>query len=211
MNKWAWNGKPWQAFKTFAIIFSFTVNLILLLVLLIAAPLILPIVNDIVKPLVGGLNQSFVDMGDATIVRTINVSDEIPISFTLPLSETTVVRLVQPVRLDNIPARFLLPSGGGSINGTVSLELPVGLPLPVSLNLSVPVDQRIPVNLAVDVNIPIEETELAAPFSLLQALFGPLDRLLSGLPSSNEDLFDRVQGSLSPPPPAPNAAQARQE
>ena len=33
-RKWVWTGKPWQAFKTFAIIFSFIMNFVLLLVLL---------------------------------------------------------------------------------------------------------------------------------------------------------------------------------
>ena len=30
-RKWVWSGKPWQAFKTFAIIFSFIMNFVLLL------------------------------------------------------------------------------------------------------------------------------------------------------------------------------------
>jgi hypothetical protein len=198
MSNWTWQSRPWQAFKTVAILFSFTMNLVLLLVLLIAAPLILPIVNDIATPLVGGLNQSFVDMGEATIVRTIYVEDEIPISFMLPLETHTVVRLTEPVQLAAVPARFTLPGGGGVINGAVSLELPVGLDLPVALALEVPVEQMVPVNLAVEVNIPMSETELGHPFNTLQALFGPLDRLLSDLPGSNEDLFVRVLGSLSP-------------
>lgn len=190
--KFFWQGKPWQAFKTFAAIFSFIMNFILLLVLLIAAPIILPVVDTIVKPIVSGLNQSFVDMGEATIVRTINVEDEIPIAFTLPLSTTTNVRLTESVPLSGIPATFILPDGGGQINGTVSLSLPPGLELPVALSLDVPVDQRIPVELAVDVSIPLDETELGPPFMGLQGLFAPLDNLLDGLPDSNEELMDRV-------------------
>jgi hypothetical protein len=207
MSNWTWQSRPWQAFKTIAILFSFTMNLVLLLVLLIAAPLILPIVDGIAKPLVGGLNQSFVEMGEATIVRTIHVEDEIPISFMLPLSTHTVVRLTEPVELTGVPARFTLPGGGGVINGAVTLELPVGLDLPVALELEVPVEQMVPVNLAVDVNIPMNETELGRPFNTLQALFGPLDRLLSGLPASNADLFGRVQSSLAPAPQTESADQ----
>jgi hypothetical protein len=207
MSNWTWQSRPWQAFKTVAILFSFTMNLVLLLVLLIAAPIILPIVNDIARPLVGGLNQSFVDMGEATIVRTIYVQDEIPISFMLPLETNTVVRLTEPVQLASVPARFTLPGGGGVINGAVSLELPVGLDLPVALELEVPVEQMVPVNLAVEVNIPMSETELGHPFNTLQALFGPLDRLLSDLPGSNQELFVRVLGSLSPGATAESADQ----
>lgn len=194
MSSTFWSGKPWQAFKTFAILFSFTVNVILLIVLLLIAPLIIPIVDSIAKPIVGGLNSSFIDMSDASIVRTIHVEDEMPISFTLPLEATTDVVLAEAVPL-NIPARFILPGGGGSINGNVALNLPQGLVLPVELALEVPVDQQIPVALDVVVEIPLQETELGAPFNTLRSLFEPLNNLLIKLPSSNDELIDRVRSS----------------
>ncbi len=194
---WLYSGKPWEAFKTFALIFSFIVNIIFFIVLLAIAPLILPIVNEIVNPLVSGLNQSFVDMGEATITRTIEVDDEIPISFTLPLETQTNVVVTQGVPLENVPAQFVLPGGGGYINGSVSLTLPEGLELPVQLALEVPVDQTIPVQLDVAVDIPLDETELGKPFTDLQDIFGPLNDTLGGLPESNEDLFNRL---LTPPP-----------
>ncbi|MBE2221211.1 MAG: hypothetical protein IAF02_06710 [Anaerolineae bacterium] len=195
-GSWFYGGKPWEAFKTVALIFSFIVNIIFFIVLLTIAPLILPIVNGIVNPLVSGLNQSFVDMGNAQITREILVDDEIPISFTLPLDTQTSVVVTQGVPLSNVPAQFVLPGGGGYINGLVSLTLPAGLELPVQLSLEVPVDQTIPVQLAVDVQIPLDETELGKPFSDLQAIFGPLNETLSGLPKSNEDLFNRL---MTPP------------
>jgi hypothetical protein len=192
-GRWLYGGRPWEAFKTFALIFSFIVNIVFFVVLLAIAPLILPIVNDIVNPLVSGLNESFIDMGEAKISRQIMVDDEIPISFTLPLDTETSVRLTEGVPLNDIPARFVLPGGGGFINGSVSLTLPPELELPVHLSLEVPVDQTIPVQLAVDVDIPLSETELGKPFNDLQAIFGPLDRTLGGLPESNEDLFNRLR------------------
>jgi hypothetical protein len=206
MKQFLWQAKPWQAFKTFAIIFSFTVNLILLLVLLIAAPLILPIVDDIAKPIVGGLSESFTEMGEANIIRTIQVEDTIPVVFTLPLQTDTEVVLTDAVPLA-VNARFVLPGGGGTINGVVNIELPRGLSLPVSLDLQVPVSQTVPVNLEVAVDIPLNETDLGTPFDRLQMLFGPLDRFLDGLPSDNEDFFQRVQGSLGSNKPT-NAAGA---
>lgn len=209
MKKFVWDGKPWQAFKTFAIIFSFIVNAVLLLVLLIAAPLILPIVNDIAVPIVGGLNESFVDMSEANITRTIQVEDTLPISFTLPLATATEVVLVDDVRLANVPTTFTLPGTGGAINGAVTLVLPRGLVLPVQLDLDVPVDQEIDVALAVDVDIPLDETELGDPFNRLQTLFGPLDRLLHGLPDSNEELFDRMARTESSDPALVEATTPR--
>ncbi|HEX6386244.1 MAG TPA: hypothetical protein VF177_16350 [Anaerolineae bacterium] len=194
MNRWVWDAKPWQAFKTFAILFSFTMNVIMLIILLVAAPLILPIVNNVAKPIVGGLNESFVDMSTATISRTIQVNDTIPINFTLPLETTTNVVVVQNVPLRGVPAQFILPAGGGSINGQVFLDLPAGLTLPVQLDLDVPVNQQIPVELAVGVQIPLSETELGGPFQRLRGLFAPLDDFLDQLPDSNEELVDRVAG-----------------
>jgi hypothetical protein len=197
MRSTFWNGKPWQAFKTFAILFSFTVNIILLIVLLLVAPLIIPIVDTIAKPIVGGLNSSFIDMSNASIVRTISVEDTMPISFTLPLEDRTNVVLAEAVPL-NIPARFVLPGGGGAINGNVALNLPQGLVLPVELKLAVPVNQEIPVALDVAVEIPLQETELGRPFNTLRALFEPLNNLLIKLPSSNDELIDRVRSSAGP-------------
>ncbi len=192
-KNWLWTGKPWQAFKTFALIFSFAVNLILLIVLLVAAPLIIPIVADIAVPIVGGLNESFVDMGEAKIERTIDVDDTLDIKFDVPLSTTTDVVIVKDVALDGIPAQFVLPNGGGAINGQVTLSLPEGLKLPVQLDLIVPVEQTIPVRLAVGVDIPLDETDLGGPFNQLQAIFTPLDDMLTRLPSSNEELFQRLR------------------
>lgn len=197
-RKWGWTGKPWQAFKTFAIIFSFIMNFVLLLVLLIAAPLILPIVDSVAKPIVGGLSDSFVEMSGATISRTIEVQDTMPISFTLPLNTQTDVVVVESVPL-SIPAQFNLPGGGGQINGSVTLALPEGLTLPVQLDLDVPVDQEVDVALSVDVQIPMQETELGGPFNTLRGLFEPLDRLIQNLPANTDELMDRVQAAESPP------------
>ena len=191
MSDYFWQKAPWQAFKNFAIIFSFIVNFVLLLVLLLAAPLIIPTVDAVARPLVGGLSESFVQMGDASIERTIVVDDRIPVSFTLPLSTTTDVVLDQPVPLD-VPATFNFPGGGGTINGSVRLELPEGMVLPIRLDLGVPVSNTIPVQLDVGVDIPLEETELGQPFATLQELFVPLARFLDGLPESNQDLFERI-------------------
>jgi hypothetical protein len=194
-NKWLWTGKPWQAFKTFALFFSFALNLIMLIILLAAAPLIIPIVADIARPIVGGLNNSFVDMGDATIEQSIQVDDTLDIDFTVPFSTTTRVVITEEVPLEGVPARFVLPGGGGVINGQVYLDLPEGQELPIQLEIEVPIKQTIPVKLDVPIEIPLNETELGGPFNALQALFEPLDELLHGLPSSNDELIDRILNS----------------
>ena len=191
MKEVIWQARPWQAFKNMAIIFSFIVNLILIIVVLLALPLLIPGVNNIARPLVGGLSDSFVQMGEARIERTIAVDDAIPVVFNLPLQQETQVVLLEPVPM-SVPATFNLPAGGGTINGVVSLQLPAGTTLPVALDILVPVSTTIPVQLDVGVDIPMQETELGAPFNTLRALFQPLDRFLRGLPDSNDDLYERL-------------------
>lgn len=185
--------KFWSAFKNFALVFSFLVNLLLVIVILLLLPLVLPFLNEGVKPLVSGLNTSFEEMNQASIKRTIRVDDSVPIDFVLPLNAQTNVTLTQQVPLREIPATFNLTymtlGNGGVIEGTVSLDLPSGLSMPVNINMDVPVDNEIPVNLAVDVDIPLRETELQQPFNRLQNIFGPLSEQLDKLPDSYEELL----------------------
>lgn len=195
MKEWLWSGKPWQAFKNVAIILSFTLNIVLLIVLILSAFYLIPVMNSIAEPLVGGLHQSFVDMGEAHIVRTIAVEDTIPVVFDLPVETTTIAKLTEPVPM-SIPTTFVLPGGGGFINGNVSLELPVGTDLPVHFSTMVPVSQTVPVNLNVTVDIPLKETELGGPFEELQVLFTPLDAFLTNLPSTNSEVYDRIINSV---------------
>jgi hypothetical protein len=163
----------WTAFKDVAIVFSFVMNFVLLILLL---ALLLPGVrtlfalrNGLLEPLVNNLDRAFVSLGEATIDTTVKIDESIPISFDLPLNESlpidfvlpinqsTVVVLTQPVPL-YAPASFTLPGGGGRINGQVSLSLPAGMALPVHLSMAVPVSQAIPVRLdvPVDQKVPIQ-------------------------------------------------------
>lgn len=201
-SSWVWEGRPWEAFKSFAIIFSFVLNFILLIVLLLIGPLVFPVIlNNTVEPIVTGLNDSFVMMNSATISQTIPLDTEMPLRTTIPLSAETVVILTDPVTLDNISTTFVLPGGGGAINGTVSLVLPKDTALPVALNMQVPVSQTVPVVMNVPVQIQLSRTDLGVPFDKLQSLFTPLDDLVTNLPSSNEELIQRAAGSVTAPGP----------
>jgi hypothetical protein len=170
------------AFKNFAIIFSFIVNFVLVIVLLIVAGWILfPAKTDLVEPLLDDLQGAIDALGEATIVTTIPIDRRVPVSFTLPLNQATVVVLSQNVALER-PATFYLPGGGGSIRGTVVLNLPQGLELPVLLNLDVPVDNTIPVQFDVEVSIPLKETELEQVVVKLNKVLGPIRDYLDKLP-----------------------------
>ncbi|MBX3055468.1 MAG: hypothetical protein KF770_03260 [Anaerolineae bacterium] len=198
-SNWVWEGKPWEAFKSFAIIFSFVLNFILLIVLLLMGPLIFPVIlNNTVEPIVTGLNDSFVLMSNATISTTIPLDKDLQLETTIPLSTTTNVRIIQDVPL-SVNATFILPAGGGTINGTVVLALPANTSLPVALNLDVPVNQAVHVSTDVPVQIKLSETDLGVPFTKLQNLFNPLNTLVTNLPSSNEELAQRASSAALEP------------
>ncbi|MBN1812623.1 MAG: hypothetical protein JXA14_12365 [Anaerolineae bacterium] len=160
----------WERFKSFAILFSFTVNVVTILSLLVgsvpAAQTAFTLKADTVEPLLNDLDAAFVKLGESEIVTVVEIDEELdirfdlpldqplPIDFPLPIQQDTAVMLTQRVPLYNLPATFVLPGGGGQINGTVSLALPAGMFLPIRLDMSVPVTSTIPVRL----NVPVDQT-----------------------------------------------------
>jgi hypothetical protein len=200
----------WNAFKDIAIIFSFVVNFVLVVTLLVisipALRAAFTLKSTMVEPLLTDLDQAFVGLGESEIDTTISIDQQTPISFTLPLSEpltidfdlginkNTTVVLQEPVPLNNLSARFALPGGGGMINGNVSLSLPAGMELPVRLNMTVPVEKTIPVRMQVPVdqevaiamdvpvNIKLGEAGLDPAVEDLREVFRPLRVQIEQLP-----------------------------
>jgi hypothetical protein len=184
----------------FMVIFSFIVNLVLVVVLLGLVLLIFDIKNNIATPLVNGLHSSFVGLRDATIDWTIPVDQQatlngdIPVNLDILLRQDTLVRLTEDVPITvqaDITGPIILN------NATVSLSLPRDLVLPVALDLTVPVNQNLtlsnqPMGVALDVRavIPLSQTQLADPVNNLELLFNPLTRILGNLPSN----WDQVGG-----------------
>jgi hypothetical protein len=188
----------WNSFKTVAVLLSFALNLILIVVTLLLLMQIFTIKNGVLEPLIDGLHASFVGLDDAVIERTIPVNDSIPVVFTLPVDTTTDVVLTEDVPI-LANASFTLPGGGGVINGRVDIVLPADLVLPVQLSMDVPVNADVPVNLDVAVNIPLNETELHEPFVNLRDLLEPYVRVLDHLPDGWSDtpdfVIDVIQGN----------------
>jgi hypothetical protein len=196
MKEWLWSGKPWQAFKNFAIIFSFVLNMIFLVLLVLGALYIIPVMNDVAEPVVSGLNDSFEEMENAHITQLISIDNQIPVVFDLPVQTATTATILEPVPM-SIPTQFVLPGGGGYINGNVSFSLPAGTQLPVQLDVVVPVSQTVPIAMEVPVDIPLSATELSQPFGDLRRLFAPLDILLTNLPSTNAEAYDRLKTTMA--------------
>ncbi len=172
----------WEAFKNFAIVFSFIVNFILVLVLILAPFPTLVITDQFAKPLLKNLDDAFAALGQTVIKADVPLNQTMPIKFDLPLNQDTVVVLTEPVPLQ-ANATFMLPGGGGAINGTVSLNLPTGLALPVTLDLMVPVSTTIPVVLNVPVELNLDKSGMGPAIEQLRGVFSPLSDMLNQLPT----------------------------
>lgn len=170
-GKWLWR---------FMVIFSFIVNLVLVIVLVVLGLFIFEIKNQIAQPLVTGLHQTAVGLDNATIDWTIPVRDSIPLDLTIPLETRTSVVLAAEVPLQ-VDASIVL--NGQNIPVDVTLSLPEGTTLDVFLDLDVPVQQTVPVSLDVRAVIPINQTQLHDPITNLGLLFEPLAIALTNLPN----------------------------
>lgn len=177
----------WLAFEKFAIFFSFVVTMTLVVILLLlgigvwrVAPSLPGLRDGALCPLIARVEGLVYDFDSAVINKTIYISQTIPVEFDLPLNQNTSVQLTQSVPL-NRSATFVLPGGGGRINGTVSLALPDGMDLPIQLGLTVPVRQQLPIQMQVPVSIPLKETDLGAVTGELVDILTPYTKLLGDL------------------------------
>ena len=164
------------AFWTIASVMSFTVNIVMLIVVLILLQMLGTIqftASDQISGLLGGLYNNFVKMDQANIRTNIHVEKEIPVNFTLNVSGPTNVTLSNDVTIDG--ALVTVATGGLNItNARARIVLPAGTLLPINIeNLVVPVDQKVLAVLDVPVDIPLNQTELHEPFVGLQQVVRP--------------------------------------
>ncbi|GAB1420128.1 hypothetical protein MASR2M15_02080 [Anaerolineales bacterium] len=170
-------------FFRFMVIFSFIVNVILVVVVIGLVVALFDIKNNIADPLISGLHTTAVGLNEATIDWTIPVRDSIPVVLDIQLDADTTVTIKEPVPL-NVSAVIDLPGiNAYGVSANVSLSLPAGLELPISLNLPVPVDEMLDIALDVRAVIPISETQLTDPINTLGLLFEPLAIGLHNLPN----------------------------
>jgi len=200
----------WDSFKDVAIVFSFVVNFVLVVLVVAlsvpAARTALALKSGTVEPLLDNLDAAFVGLGQANIRTDIEVQDTVPIEFGLDLDQQlpvnfdllieqdTDVWLTEAVPLRELDATFVLPGGGGEIRGKVTLSLPEGQRLPIRLrmvvpvsqtipvSMTVPVDQMIPITMTVPVDIRLGEAGLAPAVEDLRAAFRPLREQIEALP-----------------------------
>ncbi len=181
-----------ERFKDFAILFSFVVNVILVIVVLILATQIMTIKKQLLEPLVYGLDNSFASLGEATIDTTIPISQQLrvafdlPVNFELPLEQDTTVTTLTPTPI-NTSVNLSLGQFG-RINAPVSLNLPAGTPLRVKLSMKIPVstvvrvDQQVPVRFDQNARIKLGPSGLAPVVAQLRGVVKPYVDLMKSLP-----------------------------
>ena len=177
----------WEAFKNFALIFSFLVNLILVVVLLLLIKPLFMAKTEIAEPLLSNLDSAFAALGKTNIQTTVTINDALPVTFNLPLQQTTRVVLTEPVPL-SVPTTFSL-GNQGTIYGWVSLNLPAGMVLPVALDLNVPVNTTVPVVMEVPVTIKLDEAGMGPAITQLRSVFSPIQATLQQIPNSPEEIL----------------------
>ncbi len=178
----------WKAFKDIAIIFSFVMNFVLLMVLLLSPGPVFQAKTGIAEPLLGELDEAFQDLGATDIVSTVYIAESPLIKFDLPIRQNIAVTLTEPVPLQ-VPASFFLPGGGGSINGTVFLKLPPGMRLPIDLRMTVPVSENVPITMTVPVTINLNEGGLEPAVLRLRNVVTPINSALQELPNSPQEVI----------------------
>lgn len=192
--------RRWETFKNIAIIFSFGVNLILVLALILSIGPLLYLKTSLLEPLLYNLDEAFLGLGRTTIRATVPVSQTIPIRFDLPLDqpldldfslpvqETTVVYLTQDttipntiVYLNNVPVRttVVLPAGT-PLPVRMDFQVPVRKTIPV--RMTVPVSQTIPIQMDIPVAIPLGPSGLDPAVQQLRNVFVPARNFVERLP-----------------------------
>lgn len=168
--------KTLPAFWTVASLLSLVINIILIVALILLGRELFVLKALVGNQLLGGLYENFIFMDQAHIRTNISVVDNIPISFSLPISQDTVVVLTQNTPINGANVR--INTGGMIINSAANIILPAGTNLPVHLELNVPVTTTVPVKIDVPVDIPLDQTELHRPFIGLQQVVAPFYNLL---------------------------------
>ncbi|MBN1485681.1 MAG: hypothetical protein JXA37_13285 [Chloroflexia bacterium] len=157
-------------FYRWAIMFSFVVNVILVLVLL-SLPFIL-------RPILSQVMAELDNLENAVIETTVEIDQGMPVQDVLiqvqqPLTVTTITD-------SSIDAAYVTMylGNGSQVAGTTYINMPAGTELPIDFLNRIVMSSTIPVRLSVPVAIPLNETPLASSFAHFTEMLSPVARLL---------------------------------
>jgi hypothetical protein len=172
--------KPSVGFRPFVIGVSVLLNLALLWVVIALGNHLFTLRGLVAETLLETVSKSVGLSADAQIETTVNIQEELPVSFNVPLQQDTLITLSQPTRIEN--ASLSIRSATLSIDAPTVITLPVGAELPITLDITVPVSATVPVDLTIPLQIPLANSELGESFTALQSLVDPYEQIVSETP-----------------------------
>ena len=193
LQKTTYQGRYLPAFWTVASIFSLIVNLILIALLIGVGRSFFGLKAQIAKGLVNGASENLALMDQAHIVTSVPVKteiqlqDDLPVNFKLPVNQNTQILLAQDTR---ITGAYIYLNNTAVLT---DLTLPARTPIQVSMNMIVPVDTSIPISLTVPVSmqvpvdIAIDQTDLHQSILGLQGTIEPYKTLFDSSFNSPRD------------------------
>ncbi|HEX9091373.1 MAG TPA: hypothetical protein VF831_07775 [Anaerolineales bacterium] len=192
-QKITYQGKFLPAFWTVACIFSLVVNIILIAALISFGRHFFALKALVSDGLVNGLSSNLALMDKAHIVTTIPVKttvqlqDNLPVVFDLPLKQDTQVTLASDtdvsgttlINLAPVPLDFTLPAG---------TPLKINLDMTIPVSQSIPVDITVPVSLLVPLDLAVGQTDLHQSIVGLESTLDPYKDVLSTSFNSPQDI-----------------------
>lgn len=190
----------WRAFTTFAILFSFIINLALIGVLILGVGPLFYLKTHLLEPLLYNLDRAFLGLGDTVIQAVVPVDQSIPIQFDLPLDQPLPLDFDLSIRQDTVVVLLRdtpIPNTTVYLNNVpvrTTVVLPAGTPLPVRLDMvvpvqktipvrmTVPVSQRVPIRMDIPVTIQLGPAGLDPAVQRLRDVFVPARTLIERLP-----------------------------
>ncbi len=193
LQKTTYQGKYFPAFWTVACIFSLLVNLILIALLIAFGRNFFSMKETVAKGLINGTSENLALMDKSHIVTSlpvqteIQLQDNLPVVFTLPVSQNTQLLLAQDT---HIPGAYII------LNDTpvkTELTLPAKTPIQVNINMSVPVSTTVPISITVPiamqvpVDIAVEQTDLHQSIVGMQGVIEPYKTMMDSSFTSPKD------------------------
>ncbi len=179
MQKPSFLERIWNALKNINLIISMAVNLVLIVVIIVLISQV-GAIKATLSSVLGQLDSAFEDLGSSSIADTIQIDQHVPIEFSLPIDQNITVETQAPIPL-SVPTTFSL-GAFGTINGTVSLQIPAGTSLPIHLQMTVPVSNQIPVKFDQPISINLYSKGLGPVVNKLRAALAPIIQLVHQLP-----------------------------